>query len=162
MLFRSQSNGHGRSGFPGRETSLISNLFINAASGETAEQLKESLIKACRAERLDYGIMIRSIAASGAGLGTPVLIYKVYVADGREELIRGANTTGLAVSSLRHILAAGSTGVAINRLTGFRGAETPVSVIAPALLLEEMELKRTTGPQQTPAILSPPSAGGKS
>ena len=154
---RPQSNGHGRSGFPGRETAQISNLFINVSDGKSYEELKQELIKSCRTERLQYGILIKAIApGGGGGIGSPVLVYKVYVADGREELIRGVNAAGLSVASLRHIQAAGSDEIAVNRLTGFRGAETPVSVVAPSVLLEEMELKRSTGAQQKPALLTPP------
>ena len=153
---RPRSNGHGRSGFPGRETAQISNLFINVSDGKTYEDLKQELIKLCRTERLQYGILIKAMAPGGGGIGSPVLVYKVYVADGREELIRGVNATGLSVASLRHIQAAGTDGVVANRLTGFRGAETPISVVAPSVLLEEMELKRFTGAQQKPALLTPP------
>jgi hypothetical protein len=152
---RLQSNGHGRSGYPGRETAQISNLVITADQGKTHEELKKELIHLCREERLSYGILIKALGPVSAGI-LPVLIYRVHVADGREELIRGVNPTGFAVRSLRHIQAAGNEMVVANRLMGTPGAETPVSVVAPAVLLEEMELKRFTGAQQRPAVLSAP------
>jgi hypothetical protein len=43
-----------------------------------------------------------------------------------------------------------------NRLTGVQGAETPVSVIAPSALLEEIELSRPSGAQQKPVLLTHP------
>jgi hypothetical protein len=96
--------------------------------------LKEELIKSCRTERLQYGLLIKAIAPGGGnGIGSPVRVYKVYVADGREELIRGVNANGLSVASLRHIQAAGNDGFVANRLTGFRGAETPISIVAPSV-----------------------------
>ena len=134
-------------------------MFINVSDGKNYEDLKEELIKSCKTEKLDYGILIKAMAPGGGGLGSPVLVYKVYVADGREELIRGVNTTGLSVSSLRHIQAAGADEFVANRLTGFRGAETPISIVAPSVLLEEMELQRFTGAQQKPALLTPPTIG---
>jgi TldD protein len=89
-------------------------------------------------------------------LGAPVLTYKVYVADGREELVRGANLDGISVRSLREIEAAGNDMAVSNKLSGNPGAPTPVSIIAPSVLLQEMELKRPTGTQQKPAGLTHP------
>src|SRR5437763_13365263 len=45
-----QSNGHGRSGVPGRETAQIGNLFIQSNDGKSYETLKQKLIKICRDE----------------------------------------------------------------------------------------------------------------
>jgi predicted Zn-dependent protease len=150
-----QSNGHGRSGYPGRETAQISNLIITAGQGKSYGELKQELIRLCREERLAYGIVIKTLSSVGGGI-IPVLAYKVYVADGKEEMIRGINPAAFGVRSLRHIQAAGSEMVVANRLMGTIGAETPVSVVAPAVLLEEMELKRFSGTQQKPAILTAP------
>jgi len=150
-----RSNGHGRSGYPGRETAQISNLVITATEGKSYEELKQELIRLCRNERLTYGIMIKALVPSAGGI-LPILIYKVQVADGREELIRGVNPTSLSARSLRHIQAAGSERAVANRLMGTSGAETPVSVVAPSVLLEEMELKRFSGAQQKPALLTRP------
>ncbi len=89
---RPQSNGHGR-GVPGRETAQISNFVVKVEKdGKSYNELKQELIKLAKDERLDYGIMIKQISGNQGGIGTPVLIYKIYVTDGREELIRGAST----------------------------------------------------------------------
>jgi TldD protein len=154
---RLNSNGHGRSGYPGRETAQIGNLFVTSNGGKSYDDLKKELIELAKTERLQYGVMIKALEPGGRGaLGSPVLTYKVYVADGREELIRGASISGLSVQSLRHIQAAGNDTVVANRLTGTRGAETPVSVVAPSVLLEELELERPSGTQQKPALLTHP------
>jgi hypothetical protein len=85
-----QSNGHGR-GIPGRETAQISNFVVKAdKDAKSYEELKQELIKLAKDERLDYGIMIKQLSGNQGAIGTPVLTYKVYVADGREELVRGA------------------------------------------------------------------------
>ena len=88
-------------------------------------------------------------------IGMPVLTYKVYVADGREELIRGAFAQGIPIRSLRQIEAVGNDSFVVNRLSG-GDLPTPTSIVAPSVLLEEMELKRPTGNQQKPALLTHP------
>jgi predicted Zn-dependent protease len=152
-----QSNGHGRSGVPGRETAQIGNLFIQSSEGKTYQDLKQQLIKMCQEENLQYGILIKSLVADGRSpLGMPVLTYKVYVADGREELIRGASAQSIPIRSLRQIEAVGNDAFVVNRLSGSSELPTPTSIVAPSVLLEEVELKRPTGTQQKPALLTHP------
>jgi len=152
-----QSNGHGRSGIPGRETAQIGNLFIQSSEGKSYEDLKQQLIKICQEENLKYGIIIKSLVADGRSpLGMPVLTYKVFVADGHEELIRGAFAQGIPIRSLRQIEAVGNDAFVVNRLAGSNDLPTPTSIVAPSVLLEEVELKRPTGNQQKPALLTHP------
>jgi hypothetical protein len=86
----------------------------------------------------------------------PVLTYKVYVSDGREELIRGGSAQGIPIRSLRQIEAVGNDAFVVNRLAGSSELPTPTSIVAPSVLLEEVELKRPTGTQQKPALLTHP------
>jgi predicted Zn-dependent protease len=154
---RPQSNGHGRSGFPGRESAQIGNLFIRASEGKSYEDLKKALIEMAKTENLTYGLLIKGIDSDGRGpLGSPVLTYKVYVDDGHEELVRGATANTLSVRSLRQIEAVGNDSFVANRLTGSQNAATPVSVVAPSVLLEEVDLKRPSMAQQKPALLTHP------
>jgi TldD protein len=152
-----QSNGHGRSGIPGRETAQIGNLFIQSSEGKSYEDLKQQLIKMCQEENLQYGVVIKALIGDGRSpIGSPVLTYKVYVADGREELIRGAFAQSIPIRSLRQIEAVGNDASVVNRLAGSSDLPTPTSIVAPSVLLEEVELKRPTGNQQKPALLTHP------
>src|SRR5207244_11117846 len=156
-----QSNGHGRSVVPGRETAQIGNLFIQSNEGKSYEDLKQELIKMCREENLQYGILIKSLDTdTRSPIGMPVLTYKVYVADGREELIRGAFAQGIPIRSLRQIEAVGSDSFVVNRLSG-GDLPTPTSIVAPSVLLEEMELKKRAGNQTKPALLTHPYVTNK-
>jgi predicted Zn-dependent protease len=153
---RPQSNGHGR-GYIGRETAQVSNFVVKVEKdGKTYNELKQELMKLAKDERLDYGIMIKQLSGNQGALGTPVLTYKVYVTDGREELIRGASTSSLTVQSLRHIQSVGTDSFVANRLVGTAGAETPTSIVAPSVILEELALERPNGTQQKPATLTNP------
>jgi predicted Zn-dependent protease len=153
---RMQSNGHGR-GVPGSETAQVSNFVVKVdKDGKSFSDLKAELIKLAKDERLDYGIMIKKLSGNQGSIGSPLLAYKVYAADGREELIRGASAGALTVQSLRHIQAVGDDNFVENRLVGTRGAETPTTIVAPSVILEELSLDRPSGTQQKPATLTNP------
>jgi hypothetical protein len=106
-------------------------------------------------------------------LTTPILIYKVFVEDGREEMVRGVSVGEMSVSMLKDIVAAGEDYYINNKLSGGGGVMgaffsyaslfgdagatgIPTSVVAPSVLLEEIELIKFTGPQRKPAILKHP------
>lgn len=150
-----RSNGHGRAGMNGGASTEIGNLFIQSSDGKSYDQLKQELIKMCKALEMPYGIIIK-----GGGLNDPSLTFKVYVEDGREELIRGASIGELTVKQLKaQIIAVGNDSYVLNRAGGgggYGGGGVSTSVIAPSALLEELELKKPTGAQQKPMLLTHP------
>jgi TldD protein len=112
-------------------------------------------------------------AASGAGTGErlPLLIYRVDVADGRESLIRGAHLAGLTVRAIRNIAAIGNdqtafdymqsqqAGFAGTALAAFGSADSgvPSTVIAPSILLDDVEVRGARGePERLPLVPPPP------
>jgi TldD protein len=152
-----RSNGHGRSGFPGRETAQIGNLFIQASDGKTYDELRQELIKSCKREQLQFCLIIKALGPDGRSpIGVPVLTYKVYVDDGHEELVRGASASAIPIRSLRQIEAVGNDTFVANRLSGIAEVPTPTSIVAPSVLLEEMDLKRPPATQQKPSLLTHP------
>jgi len=176
-----QSNGHGRAASLGSASAQIGNLFVQASGGKSEAELKQELIKMCKSQNLPFGILIKTISAPGSAgrdgsegliiissdgprreaLSAPVLAFKVYAEDGREELIRGVMAGDISVRALKQITAAGSTGFVHNRLTSggspfSLGGAIPTSVIAPSVLVEEMEFKRPSDAKQKPALLSHP------
>ncbi|MEK7724586.1 MAG: metallopeptidase TldD-related protein, partial [Acidobacteriota bacterium] len=84
-----QSNGRARSGFGG---AFISNMIVETKEGKSFAELKQELINSCKAQSLPFGILFREIDSTffsaGNSLSPPILAYKVYVEDGREELVR--------------------------------------------------------------------------
>jgi predicted Zn-dependent protease len=112
-------------------------------------------------------------AASGAATGDrlPLLVYRVDVADGRESLIRGARLTGLTLRAIRNIAAVGNdatafdfmqsqqAGFAGTALAAFGSADSgvPSTVIAPSLLLDDVEVRGARGePERLPLVPPPP------
>src|SRR6185503_12446204 len=156
--------------------------YVEAAKGESPEELKKELMDAADAEGLKYGLRITSLQDRGAGaiarrpggmggfagfsglggasrIGDPIAVYKVYVADGREELVRGCEFSAVDVRSLRRIIAAGNVPI-LHNSAGGSGAPAS-SVIAPAVLFEELELTRIKQEAEKKPILDPPHARKK-
>lgn len=187
-----QSNGHARAMPFGSPNAQIGNLFINSDKGKSFDELKQELIDLCQEQDLSYGLIIKkldnptitgqelsmSALSRGGGRGqetisAPILIYKVFVEDGREELVRGLTVTEMTVAMLKDIVASGTDYFVNNRLSGGGGIMgnifayasmlgdsgvfgIPTSVVAPSILFEEVEMKRSTGPQKKPALLQHP------
>jgi len=78
----------------------------------------------------------------------PILVYKVYP-DGREELVRGMLFHGLNARSLKDILAAGDDGAPYEfmestapfSLVGYAAFTTEACVVAPSVLIDDLELR---------------------
>ena len=129
-----ESNGHGRAG-PGQPPrASIGNLVLQPSQPLSPEQLKQKLIDMCRDENKPYGYYVETLTQQKPGL-----LYRVYVQDGHEELVRGAVFNELDGRSLRDdVVAAGSDPVVSNR-----DAAIPASVISPSILFDELELQRS-------------------
>lgn len=109
--------------------------------------------------------------ASGAKV--PLLLYRVYVSDGHEEPVRGGVLEGLNMRALRDILGVGNDpqvynymqnpqdGLAGTALGAFGSAQgdagIPSSVVAPSLLLDEIDVRGFHGePRRLPLVPAPP------
>ena len=113
-------------------------LYISDNDGVTEDELKKELIQAARDEGLEFALRVESLAAGGFGsLGSPIYAYKVYVDDGREELIRGLEFLPVQTRILKRILAAGRERQVYNSM-----APVISSIVSPAVLLEELELNK--------------------
>jgi predicted Zn-dependent protease len=179
----SGSNGHGRRG-PGSSATeaAAACLFVKDNGAIPNAELKNALIAEARDAGLEYGVCIRSIQSmslassqsdllsrlmrrqrgmmmmqGGSMLGDPVLAYKVYVADGREEPFRGCEFGMTDVTALKRIKAAGDTPTIYNYIgVGFGGATPPTTIIAPAVVFDELELSRIEQEHDKPPILKAP------
>jgi predicted Zn-dependent protease len=189
-----KSNGHGRSGFLSEPRPTMSNLFFTSSENVSKDDLKKKFIDACKAEKLDYCLVVRQmdnptisilhqedfsdlLASFGGNAATdrlPLIVYRYFPADGRQELVRGARITGFNARSLRNIAAIGddnyvynfmeneTQGVAGTALGAFGSAQPsqaslPASVVAPSLLFDEVEFRGARGePKRLPLIPEPP------
>ncbi len=165
----SQSTGHGRRSSSESPRSMIGSLFIESSDTKSPADLTKALLKAADDEGLEYGLRIGGLRARDSsdapafrpgrggppsrGVGDPVSVYKVYVADGREELVRGCEFRSLDERNLRRILAAGNTLFVDNNAMS---SSPSTSVIAPAVLFEEMELTRIDRESEKRPIIEAP------
>ncbi|HUA00929.1 MAG TPA: metallopeptidase TldD-related protein [Candidatus Aquilonibacter sp.] len=107
--------------------------------------------------------------ASGGRM--PLALYRVYVSDGHEEPVRQGIIEGLTLRSLRSIMGIGndltaytfmqnpSDGLAGTALGAFGSAQggIPSTMIAPSLLLDEVEIRGFHGePRRLPLVPAPP------
>jgi hypothetical protein len=88
----------------------------------------------------------------------PLIVYRVYP-DGRpDELIRGVDIVGTPLASFGKILATSDKMEVFNGFCGAESGDVPVSAIAPALLVSEIEIQRKDRSQDRPPYLPRPSS----
>ena len=178
------SNGRARMPGPfGARSASASNLFIRSSESVKSAELKARLIKMIGDRSKPYGIIVRRMdfpssasveevrrlmtASSQSGavrpVSTPVMIYKVYP-DGREELIRGVRFRGLNTRALRDISAVSEELTVLHYLNNQApmamqlagGYVAPVSVVAPSVLFDELELERPKDDLPKLPLVPPP------
>jgi predicted Zn-dependent protease len=154
-----QSNGHGRSQ-PGRmPTGRQGNLVVSSTRTVPEAELRRMLIEEAKKQGKPYGLYFEDIS-SGFAVTTrrapqafsvlPLVVYRVYV-DGRpDELVRGVSIVGTPQAALSRILAAGDKREVFNGECGAESGTIPVSAVAPAVLMSEIETQRQ--PQGTSRI----------
>ncbi len=186
-----QSNGHGRAAFLNDAKPTMSNLFFSSAETLSAAELKKKFLDTCRAEKMTYCLVVREmdnptlsllhqedfselLASYGGGAGTgdrlPLVVYRIYPENGREEMIRGSRIIGLNSRALRNLAGIGNDSFAFNYMqsqdNGFAGTALgafgsarsglPASVVAPSLLFEELEVRGARGEAKRLPLLPPP------
>jgi TldD protein len=192
-----QSNGHGRSAFLSDARPTMSNLFFASKDTLSAADLKKKFLDQCKQEKLPYCLVVREmdnptvsllhqddfqslLASYGGGAGTgdrlPLVIYRVYPEDGREEIVRGARIIGLNSRAIRNIAGIGDDYFVYNymqsQMNGFAGTALgafgsaqnglPASIVAPSLLFEEVEVRGARGePKRLPLIPAPTMTAAK-
>jgi predicted Zn-dependent protease len=159
-----KSNGHGRRS-PGRNVAgRQSNLLVTASVTVTPEQLKAQLIDEVKKRNLKYGLYFEDIAGGFTAVGRgvpnffsviPTMVYRIYP-DGHEELVRGVDLIGTALTAFNKILAADNRMEAFNGICGAESGPVPVAVGGPGLLFSEVEVQKKPKSQELSPILAPP------
>jgi TldD protein len=159
-----ESNGHSR--LAGSQPAPT-NLIVTARDTSSLTDIRKKMLDLLQQRGLAYGIIVRKmdfpstapldearkmLAGAGAGrsaVSQPLYVYKLY-ADGHEELIRGVRLRGLNARSLKDILVAGNDSVTFSylennapfALLGLGNSSAAVSVVAPSVLIDDLELTK--------------------
>jgi hypothetical protein len=180
------SSGHARlpGGF-GSNLAAFGNLFVRASETVAPAELKRKMIEICKTRNKPYGILIRKMdfpssasidelrrlltgsASSGGSakaVSIPILAYRVYP-DGREELVRGLRFRGFNARSFKDILAASDENFVFEfldnsapmALMGSGGTVAQSCVIAPSVLIDDLEMERMEEEFPKIPIVPPPT-----
>jgi predicted Zn-dependent protease len=160
-----QSNGHGRDESGHMPTGRQGNLIVTSSKSVTDTQLRQMLIDEAKKQGKPYGLYFEDIS-SGFAVTTrrspqafqvlPLVVYRVY-ADGRpDELVRGVSIVGTPQAALNSILATGDHQEIFNGICGAESGSIPVSAVAPAMLVSQIETQRQAQGTARPPILPPP------
>lgn len=179
------SNGRARlPGAFGAQAAGVSNLFVSAGESQTPAELKKQLIGLIQSRNKAYGLIVRKMdfpssasfeevrqimGAQGGGsrpVSVPILVYKVFP-DGREELVRGLRFRGFNARSLKDILAAGNDptvfewmdNLAPFALIGASNFASETCVVAPSLLIDDLELHPVQDEMPKLPVVPPPDSG---
>ena len=163
----SQSNGHGRDQAGHMPTGRQGNLIVTSTHAVSDSELRKMLIDEARKQGKPYGLFFEDISSGFAVTTrrspqafsvTPLVVYRVYV-DGRpDELVRGVSIVGTPQAALNSILATGDRQEIFNGICGAESGSIPVSAVAPAMLVSQIETQREAQGTARPPILPPPPA----
>jgi predicted Zn-dependent protease len=185
---RGHEGSNGRARMPGNfgaQAAGFGNLFVKASETVPVAELKQKLIEILKTRDKPYGILVRKMdfpssasveevrrilsgsqSGSSRPVSIPIFAYKIYP-DGREELIRGVRFRGLNARSLKDIVAAGDDSTVFDfldnpapfALMGAGGFVAETCVIAPSVLVDDLELQPVQDELPKLPLVPPPPAG---
>ncbi|HWR51279.1 MAG TPA: metallopeptidase TldD-related protein [Bryobacteraceae bacterium] len=179
----SGSNGRARLyGMFGHKAAGFGNLFVRASQSVSRDTLRKKLIETCAQRGKPYGLIVRqmdfpssaafdeirrllagSAGSSSGRVSLPVLVYRAYP-DGREELVRGLKFRSLNARSLKDIAAASDESFVFDFLDhdapfavmGGASFVSETSVVAPSVLIDDVELEPLPTDYPRPPIVPAP------
>jgi TldD protein len=162
----SHSNGHGRRQLGFVPVARQGNLIVSSTRTLSDAELRQKLIELVKQQQKPFGLLIDDIAGGFTFTGrgqpqafqvTPLVVYKVFP-DGRpDELVRGVDIVGTPLVSLTNIVATGDKQEVFNGYCGAESGSVPVSAVAPAILISEMEFAKKETSTDKPPLLPPPA-----
>jgi TldD protein len=165
-----ESNGHGRAQTGRMPTGRQGSLIVTSTKKVPEADLRKQLIEEAKKQGKAYGLYFEDIS-SGFAVTTrsapqafqviPLVVWRVYV-DGRpDELVRGVSIVGTPLAAMKRIVATSDKSEVFNGECGAESGTVPVSAVAPAMLVSEIETQRQQQGTQRPPILSIPGTPEK-
>jgi TldD protein len=170
-----RSNGHARAPRFAGPQAHVGTLILSAKDGLTRKELLQELGRIAKGggvttyvvRLLDDGLlpvgdqddMLSLFSFGGGGHGPPpvrpLVVYRID--GGKETLVRGLALEDLQPRSLKDVTAAGRDPVVYNYIDeggGFAGI--PTTIVAPSLLVSDVDIRRLTGKNRKPPLVPPP------
>ncbi len=167
----SSSNGHGRAESGHMPTGRQGNLIVTSSKTVSDATLREMLKAEAKKQGKAYGLYFEDISSGFAVTSrrspqafsvVPLVVYRVFV-DGRpDELVRGVSIVGTPQAALNRIVATGDKPDIFNGICGAESGSIPVSAVAPAMLVSEIETQRQAQGTARPPIVPPPTPSATS
>jgi TldD protein len=142
-----ESNGHGRAAVAGPARPAIGVMKVTAESGVSDEELNRKLLDIAR----DRGLKSVYYVETLGGALNPRLLYRIGI-DGKRELVRGAVLDDLDQRALRSSVEAAGKDLWVANYMG----DVPETVLAPALLLNDVTVKRANEKNEKLPFYPPP------
>ena len=142
-----QSNGHGRAGIAGAPRPAIGVLKVTAKDGLSDDELNKKLLDLAK----DRGLASVYFVQTMGGELTPRLLYRVGP-DGKRELVRGAQLDDLDQRALRSGVEAAGKELFVANSFG----DVPETVMGPALLLDDVTIRRANEKNDKLPFYPPP------
>ncbi|GHV58423.1 hypothetical protein FACS1894182_10690 [Bacteroidia bacterium] len=159
------SNGHGRGAIGYPPVSRQSNMLIQSSQRLSDEELTKRLRKEAKAQKKEYAYYFKEVSGGFTNTSryspnsfnvTPLLVYRIY-ADGRpDELVRGVDMVGTPLAMFSQIEACGEHYAIFNGICGAESGSIPVSCVAPALFVKQIETQKRPKNQTPPLLLPKP------
>ena len=145
-----QSNGHGRAG-----TVLAGVFQVESTQSIPAAEVKQKYLALLKAQEKAFGYIVRGVRpdAQGGDAGPGIDAIVKVTPDGRETPVRGMRFGHIAPTAFRDLSEASTE----RQIYSYRaGATSAVSVIAPSLIFEELEIQRVRDILQKPPVVPSP------
>jgi len=141
-----QSNGHGRAGVTGPPRPAVGVLKVSATDGLSDEELNKRLLALAKDRELKGVYFVQTL-----GGDAPRLLYRVSP-DGERTLVRGAALDDLDHRALRSSVSAAGKELFVANYFG----DVPQTVMAPALLLDDLTIRRANEKNDKLPFYPPP------
>lgn len=148
-----RSNGHGRHERFQDPMGRMANLVVKSRDEHSWDDMKEMLVDEVRRRKLPFGIIIKQVSSGEtrtdhydfqAFKGVPTEAYTIDAATKKETRVRDVSFIGTPLAAIQRIRAFGADYQVENSYCVAESGEIPVASVAPSMLVEELELQRST------------------
>lgn len=163
-----RSNGHGRHERFHSPMARMGNLVVEVEERKPLAELKRMLLERVRERGLPYGIYVKKASSGETATsldqysfqgfkGNPTHVVLIDAKTGKESRVRDVNFIGTPLVAIQHIRAFGGDYEVDNSFCFAESGSVPVGTVAPSMLVEELELQRSSHTRlRAPTLPLPP------